>query len=167
MRKWLSIAASAVLVLSVVGCGGEDGTPGVDGADTVSNVVDASNGIVFNEVAAPSTDLEKRSILATDNVTINRKNYPLSYNTIIRSGDVVGSGTYGLIYDKNGDIVTSADGSNKVSVSNDFASLLPIGEKLFMVSHFETRPAAMYLTELSQDKTTGQLTAVSTKLQDN
>lgn len=163
MNKWISLAASAVLVLTVVGCDGESGAPGVDGIDTESNVVDASNGIVFKEVVAPSTDLEKRSILATEQVTIDRKNYPLSYNTIIRSGDVVGSGTYGLIYDKNGDIITSTDGSNKISNSNDFASLLPVGEKLFMVSHFETRPAAMYLTELSQDKTTGKLTAVDTK----
>ena len=46
--------------------------------------------------------------------------------------------------------------------SNDFSSLLPVGDKLFMISQFETRPAAMYVTELEQTEN-GQLKALNTK----
>ncbi len=51
----------------------------------------------------------------------------------------------------------------QISNGNDFSSLLPVGDKVFMVSHFEIRPGAMYITELNQDKQTGLLTAVNTK----
>ncbi len=118
----------------------------------------AMSKISFEEAPIPTTDAQKRSILASSKVTINGKGYDIGYNTIIRSGQVAGGGTYGLIYDKDGKPIISKDGSQKISNSNDFASLLPYGDKLFMISHFENRPAAMYVTELNQDKNTGKLT---------
>ncbi|NVJ91517.1 MAG: DUF839 domain-containing protein [Methylocystaceae bacterium] len=118
----------------------------------------------FSEVSFPKTDAEKRALRASNSLTVDGKKYNLGYHTIMRSGDKVGAGTFGLILDKNGKpVINKDDGSQHISVDNDFSSLLPVGNKLFMVSHFETRPAAMYVTELKQDKNNGQLTAVSTK----
>ncbi|WP_319550120.1 alkaline phosphatase PhoX [Desulfogranum marinum] len=119
--------------------------------------------VAFQGVTFPVTDEQKRQVLASSAVTVNGKDYPIGYNVILRSGDKVGDGTFGLLMDKNGKPVRNKDGSQHISVDNDFSSLLPIGNKLFAVSHFESRPGAMYVTELSQDKTTGKLTALSTK----
>lgn len=122
-----------------------------------------STEVAFEGVAFPVTDEEKRQVLASSKVTVNGKNYPIGYNVILRSGDKSGNGTFGLLLDQYGKPIKNKDGSEHVSVDNDFTSLLPIDNKLFAVSHFESRPGAMYVTELSQDAVTGKLKAVSTK----
>lgn len=145
----LSIAAASALVL--MGCNSDS-----------DEKVEPSE-LSFSEAAVPTTDAQKRSILASDIVTVNGKEHAIGFHTIIRSGDEVGGGTYGLVYDKNGDAVQSKDASLKISNDNDFSSLLTYADKIFTVTHFETRPAAMYITELNQDKTTGKLTPKWTK----
>ena len=152
MKQYLLLSISAASALIIVGCGGDS-----------NKAVSKLSKISFSEAAVPITDLQKRSILASDKVTINGKEHAIGYNTIIRSGQEVGGGTYGLVYDQNSEVITAKDGSQKISIDNDFASLIKKDNKLFMVSHFETRPAAMYITELNQNKTTGKLTAISTK----
>ena len=117
----------------------------------------------FKAVHYPVTDADKRAILASKKVTVDGNAYAIGYNTILRSGDKVGGGTFGLLLDQNGNPVTNKDGSQHISVDNDFSSLLPMGNKFFMVSHFESRPGAMYLTELKQDPQNGKLTAVKTE----
>ena len=118
--------------------------------------------IKFSEVPVPLTDAEKRAIYASTTIEVDGEKTKIAYEPIIRSGQKIGDGIFGLLYDKDGNPVKAKDGSLKISNSNDFASLLPVGEKLFMVSHFESRPAAMYLTELNQAED-GKLTAVSTR----
>ena len=44
----------------------------------------------------------------------------------------------------------------------DFTSLLPVGDKLFSITHFEDNPAGMFLSELTTDAD-GNMTPVSTK----
>ena len=114
----------------------------------------------FNPVA---NNQASRSIVSTNGVEIGGTVYPLSYQTILRSGDTLGGETYGLVKDKYGKAILNKDGSKKISPITDFTSLLPVGKKLFMVSNFETTPSAMYLSELVQDTKTGKLSAISTK----
>jgi len=147
-------ALSAAVLLSLVACGSSESGP-----------VSGTKFIEFAGVKAPETDAEKQSVLASNKVTIDFKNYAIGFNTILRSGDQVGGGTFGLIYDRNGNPLKGADGADLVSNDNDFASLI-IGKedgKLYMVSHFELSPGAMYITELNQDKATGKLTPVNTR----
>jgi secreted PhoX family phosphatase len=117
----------------------------------------------FKEVRFPKTDADKRAILASEEVTVDGKTSKIGFFPILRSGDKLGGETFGLLLDHKGQPVTNKDGSQHISVDNDFSSLLPIGSKLFMVSHFESRPGAMYLTELEQDLQTGKLTPASTQ----
>ncbi len=119
--------------------------------------------IEFGSVPVPTTDQQKRSILASDTIKVDGKEYKIGYHTIARSGQRIGDGIFGMIYDKEGNPVYNKDGSVKISNSNDFASLIKKGDKLFMISHFETRPAAVYITELNQDKKTGLLSPVNTR----
>lgn len=121
--------------------------------------------IEFTEVPVPTTDAAKRQIVASPSAVVDGRTVNLGFHTILRSGDVKG-GTYGQIFDINGKPVLAADGSPVISNDNDFASLLPGRPgQVFMVSHFESRPAAMYLTELQQ-KRNGELLPKRTRALD-
>ncbi len=118
--------------------------------------------ISFQEVSVPMTDMEKREVRASKQVTIDGRTYPIGFHTIARSGQKIGDGIFGLLYDKNGNPLKNPDGSLKYSNSNDFTSLIPVGDKIFMINHFESRPAAMYITEVEK-LSDGNLKAVNTR----
>ena len=122
--------------------------------------------ILFTSAPVPTTDDEKRSILTSEFAYVDGKKTPVEYHTLLRSGDMPHGSTapFGQVFDIEGQPVVLEDGSVKLSDDNDFSSLLPGRKgKVYMVSHFETRPAAMYLTELEQDRKTGVLEAVRTR----
>lgn len=51
-----------------------------------------------------------------------------------------------------------------INLNADFSSLLPKGNKVYQITHFEDpKPAASYFSVLHQDLATGKLTAVSTQ----
>lgn len=145
----LALVATVSAFLLVIGCSDDDDD-------------DDGGRISFSGVNVPVTDAEKRSILASPAATVNGRDHKIGYNVLMRSGDVIGSGTFGMIYDQTGQTARAEDGSVFISSDNDFSSLLPVGGKLFNVTHFESRPGAMYLTELNQDKDTGSLSPVRT-----
>jgi hypothetical protein len=84
----------------------------------------------------------------TVSIEIDGEIRKIGYNVILRSGDKSGDGVSGLLMDNEGKPVVNKDGSDTFTADNDFSSLLPVEDKFFMVSHFESRPGAMYLTEL-------------------
>jgi len=118
--------------------------------------------IAFAPVPFAADDAAKRAVLASDMVTIDGKDYKIGFTAFARTGDKFGDGTFGGLVDRNGKIVTSEDGSEHLSVDADFTSLLPVGDKLYSITHFESRPGAMYLSELKQDAD-GNLSVISTK----
>jgi len=122
-----------------------------------------AQNIEFKSVKVPETEAEKRSILVSDTVTVNGKTHDINYHTILRSGTVVGEHIFGQLTDSQGQPLTTQDGKPIISNRNDFSSLIPVDDKLFMISHFEIVPGAMYLTELQQDRKTGALTALNTQ----
>ena len=116
----------------------------------------------FTPVPVPSSPAEKTAIIATPSVSIDGVSHPIGYHAILRSGERAGDHVFGQLLDSQGKPITMADGSARLSNSNDFASLLNLPGGLFMVSHFEDRPGAMYLTELRQDAD-GLLSALRTR----
>ncbi len=133
--------------------------------DSSSSPAPAAQGITFSSVSAPATDAEKRAVQVADTAIIDGTAYDLAFHTILRSGQQpAGGGTFGQLYDIDGNPLTAADNSLWISNSNDFSSLL-IGadNNLYMVSHFEESPGGMYVTELSQNADNGALTAVRTR----
>lgn len=152
--------AQAILLSMTVGlvaCSGDDGAVGDTGEDGVNG---APANVKFLGVDAPSTDAEKRQILVAEAV-VDGKVYGGQYNSFARSGEVISGITFGQLVDQSGSVLLENDGSVKVSDSNEFTSLLPIGKKLFSVSQFESRPGAMFLMELNQNKDTGALSVSS------
>ena len=118
--------------------------------------------ILFAGIEAPTTDTERREVRASSDVTIAGKEDAIGFHTLIRSGDKLGSGTFGLIMDAKGDPIVGEDGAPMISNSADFSSILENDGQLYVVSHFETRPAAIYVTKVDQNATTGELTATDT-----
>jgi hypothetical protein len=124
--------------------------------------------ILFDEAPVPLTDQEKRQIIASDRAVVDGQPVAIGYHTILRSGDLRGRrpdiGVFGQLFDINGQKLMAEDGSDVISSDNDFSSLL-IGDngRLYMVSHFEARPGAMYLTEMRQNRQNGSLYARRTR----
>lgn len=118
--------------------------------------------IDFTPVPFAASDADKRTVFASESVTIGGQTTPIAYHVLARSGDTFAGSVFGQLIDKDGQPVKSSDGSVHISVDADFSSLLPVGDKLFNVTHFESRPGAMYLSELAQADD-GTLTIKSTK----
>lgn len=106
---------------------------------------------------------DKSEFTASASVTIDSKTYATAYNNLLKPGDKLGGVVFGQLVDINGTPMVNQDGSPNICDKPDFMSLIQTSGKIFMINQFECRPAAMYLTELSQDLATGALTPVSTR----
>ncbi|SDY16288.1 hypothetical protein SAMN05421644_13423 [Allochromatium warmingii] len=127
-----------------------------------------AGSLVVSPAPVPRTDAEKHAILTAPHALINGVKVELHYHTLLRSGQTGQADPdgyrFGQLYDQKGQPLLAEDGSPYLSHHNDFSSLLRgADEQLYMVSHFESRPGAMYLTALTQDTQTGQLTAQRTR----
>jgi len=124
--------------------------------------------IEFSEAPVPRTDAEKRAILSSPQAIVDGVTVEFGYNTILRSGQTgiqdPNGFHFGQLHDIYGRPLLAEDGSAYIANDNDFSSLLRgTDSKLYMVSHFESRPGAMYLTEVAQDPNNGHLTALRTR----
>ena len=117
-----------------------------------------ADDLSFAPVAAPTDDATKRQVVATASVSIGGMTAPLAYHVMARSGDMIGGRMFAGLVDKDGKVLEGVAPSNAA----DFTSFLPVGDKLFSITHFEENPAVMYLSELAQDAD-GILTPLSTR----
>ncbi|MET0403924.1 MAG: alkaline phosphatase PhoX [Cystobacter sp.] len=168
-----SLTAAALLTLSACsgglgepgpkgdsGAPGSPGTPGPKG-DT-GDKGESSRSLSFVPINAAVTESEKRAVLASSKAQVNGREVPIGYETVLRSGQRLDAQVFGRMVQRDGQPVKNTDGSEFISPSNDFSSLLRTGNRLFEVTHFETTPAAMYLSELRQSPD-GKLSALSTR----
>jgi len=163
-KWWLALGLIAAFAM---GCDDSDTSE----VDDVVNPPAQQEGVSFSGVPVPTTDEAKRQVQASSTITIDGEDYDIDYHTLMRSGEVIGVGgraagdesTFGLVYDRDGKPVLNTDGSRFISSDNDFSSLIPKGDRLFNITHFESRPGAMYLSELTQNPATGELTPISTR----
>lgn len=118
--------------------------------------------ITFAPIEVPITAAAKAGVRTSSHVAIDDQVYPLFYHTILHSGDQFASGTFGQILDIEGNPLLDDD-EPFIAEEIDFTSILPRGDKIFMVTHFETTPAAIYISEVLQDEATGWLTPIDTQ----
>lgn len=114
----------------------------------------------FAPVAAPTDDAAMRAVTVSESAVFDGVTAKIGYHTLFRTGDKLGDAVFGQIYGKDGKPVSV--GPDGHSNNPDFTSLLPVGGKLFSLTHFENLPATMYLSELAADAE-GNLKPVSTK----
>ena len=122
----------------------------------------AKDALVFTPTAAPADDAAKRAVTASPEVTVDGAEAAIGYRTLLRTGQTVGAGVFGQILDVHGKPILGKDGAAMVSPSTDFSSILEKDGQLYVVSHFETRPAAVYVTKVEQADD-GMLAAVDTQ----
>lgn len=145
------------------------------------------DSVRFNGMEAPTTidEMVKTYTNATVDVKYNNgkvETFPLSYNYLFKSEDKVATVNgekipAGTPIDVKGNPIkdpSSTSGNNFVSDAPDSNSMLmPINGKLYMITHYEYQtidaagksayglvPASMSVTELEQDKKTGELNTV-------
>ena len=128
-------------------------------------LAEAKEPLVFVPTPAPADDAAKRAVVASPGVTVDGAEVAIGYHTLLRTGQKVGSGVFGQILDVHGRPIVGKDAAAMISPSTDFSSLLQKDGKLYVVSHFETRPAAVYVTRVEQADD-GLLTAVDTQAVD-
>jgi secreted PhoX family phosphatase len=114
----------------------------------------------FAPVSVPADDAAKRAVVVSDSVTMDGVTTKLAYRTLFRSGDKLGDAVFGQMFDKAGKPVSV--GQDGYSTNPDFTSLIPVGGKLFSLTHFENLPATMYLSELETDAE-GNMKPMSTR----
>ncbi len=172
MKTWLSLAASTLLVVSMVGCNGTNGTNGAVGTDG-TNGTNGTNGsnatALHNSISVPITDAQKAKIRVATGIDVDFAQKSLSYNTILRTGETLSGEIFGLLKDENDTALKLADGSNYICNGQfggsgpDHTEFISKGSKIFMITQFECQVGAIYQAELTQDATTGKLNAKNLK----
>jgi uncharacterized protein len=115
----------------------------------------------FEGVPLPTDDGSARAPRTSPGARLDGgKRHRLGYNVLFRPGDRVGDAEFGRLFDASG---APLEGEEGLCNDVDYTSLLQAHGQLWMVSHFECTPSALYLSRLQQDPQTGALKAVSTR----
>jgi secreted PhoX family phosphatase len=117
----------------------------------------SAHAFTFDTLPLPDSDEEASRVRVTQAYRHADRRYPLQYHVLINSGESIADQVFGLLIDRQGNPIHSADGRLRISKKNDFSSLLSIGGNLFMLTHIEEIPGAIYLSELTQAPDTGLL----------
>jgi uncharacterized protein len=126
-----------------------------------------SIAIAFEFEPVPVPDGESQWLWTSGDVRMpssaKRQGEPRPFQHLLHSGQVIGDGTFGLLKDQNGKPISFYNGDRAaISHKIDFTSLLPAGDRLFSITHFEHGPGNLYLSEIKQSKD-GQLSPLSTR----
>jgi hypothetical protein len=117
---------------------------------------------------------ERHEVRAANRVNLNGAELPLGFRTLLRSGQSA-TGTacdsstagaascYGTIPKADGTPMRDDNGDIVVASSQDFASLMKVGDKVFMVSQFESPVASLFVTHVNQEASNGLVTATATR----
>ncbi len=109
--------------------------------------------VIFAEVPLSTSDIDIKSMRVSKTMTLkyedgSEKTFPLKYEKLMRTGDKIGQGTFGLITDIQGNAIKEKDGSAFISKDPDGNSFISTGGKHYLITHMETRPGSIYKTEL-------------------
>ncbi|MFT5686008.1 MAG: secreted PhoX family phosphatase [Myxococcota bacterium] len=150
------------------GTDGEDGLSGTDGEDGEDGegVTDESlvpTTLRFADIGYPQTEEDRKVVQATTTAWVDEVETTIDYHVLMRSGDEVGGGVLGALIGADGKPLIDTSGAPIVASSLDFSSFIPTDAGIFSVTHIETTPGGLYLTQIDQDETTGLLTATDTQ----
>ncbi len=156
-RNLVFISGFMALGLAVLGCNSSDDKVAED--NTIAS-------IKFVPLALSANDEEKKIMRVSSSLSVTYKDarvvkYPLSYKTFAKMGDSIGTGTIGLMSDKNKTPLTKSDGSQDISDGPDGNSLINVGDKTYLITHLEEAPGELYHTEVKIEG--DSLKAVTTK----
>ncbi|MCY1076404.1 alkaline phosphatase PhoX [Archangium lansingense] len=164
------------------GAPGADGAPGAEGAPGAPGEEGAPGEsfrwLSFADVGFPVTNADKHAVRAAGKVNLNGQERNLGFTTLLRSGqertghscdlssDTNAATCFGTIPTANGTPMKDDSGVIEVASSQDFASLLPVGGNVFMVSQFESPVSSLFVTRITQEAGNGVVSAASTRAVD-
>ena len=105
----------------------------------------------FSSVKVPISSSARRSIISTEQISIDGQIYRIGFQTLLASAAPYPGNIWGQIVSQKGHPIVDNNGYAHISDAADFSSLLQLGDKLFNITQFEDSPGAMYLSKLSQD----------------
>ncbi|MDD3518935.1 MAG: DUF839 domain-containing protein [Chromatiales bacterium] len=167
-----SSAAVLSMVVGLTACNDSDDKKAITSVEFTSTPAPSSNADLVR-----ATTSSKVIVTYDDGST---EEFPLSYNTLFKNVDRVGSSANeaGRLYDYQGNPLVDPNGDPLIAETADANSLLEVGDKLFLVNHWEydwilangtgankapnwysRAPMSMNLTNIAQDKDSGKLTA--------
>jgi secreted PhoX family phosphatase len=113
--------------------------------------------ISFDPLPLSQDDTQKRQLRVSKALHLtfehNRTvSYPLHYRTLAKTGEKIGSGTFGLLTDSRGKGLKDTEGALRISNNPDGSSLITTHGKAWLLTHMEEAPGAVYQTALSVSK---------------
>jgi secreted PhoX family phosphatase len=117
--------------------------------------VNRIKNITFSPLSVPETKEEQEALRISPTAKVNYKDgtvkkFSLNFQTVFRTDDKIGDVTVGTIVNKKGNPIIDRDGSY-TSNRTDGMSIIEKEGSFFLLTHFETYPGAIYVTDL--DKT--------------
>lgn len=131
-------------------------TPATAAKPAARPLITVDPTFTFTELAWDDAFLTNAGPTATKSALINGTYYPIDYHVLGRTGDVVGDQIFGQTFDLGGSPIEEACNQQ------DFDALFQSRGALWLTSHFECTPGALYLSKLAQDPQ-GMLSIESTK----
>lgn len=144
-------------------------------ASTQGNIVSVS----FTDTPAPTSTADMARTFTTSSAVVtyadgSQKSFPLSYTKLFGVKDRIGTYPAGQLYNRDMLPINDPSGQPAIAETPDANSLLKVGDKLYLVTHYEydwlngdgseasaRMPMSMTLTSLSQNTTTGALSATA------
>lgn len=125
------------------------------------------NELSFLPVPVPKGTAAEKQLVPPPALLVDGAQHKISYQLLLRAGQVLGSATFGRIMDENGKPVPQSpeDGGEIISYAMGFSSIIPAQDGLRMLTNFSDLPGAIYQTRLSQSPD-GTLAAVATQAMD-
>jgi secreted PhoX family phosphatase len=123
-----------------------------------------AKGYDFEPLPLPDSLEQASKVRATSGYRDKQgKRHALQYHTLIASGERRADQIFGLLHNREGNLIHTPEGGAWISHKNDYSSLLKNDKGLFMLTHFEEIPGAIYISELAQARQTGQLKVTRTR----
>lgn len=121
--------------------GGSDSSPSI-------------KSVEFKELSLPSTDSEITAVRVSPALIVTYsdgsvKEYPLTYQEVLKSGESIGGSVFGQILDMNGNpFAVLAYSKDSISYNPDANSIIKAGDKYYLITHFEEPSGMLYQTEI-------------------
>lgn len=122
-----------------------------------------AHALTFESVPLPDSAEQAAVAHGSPTYETGGERHPLEYRVLMRSGEHRADQIFGLLYNRQGNLVHRPDGGATISRKNDYSSLLQVDGGLYMLTQFEQIPGAIYLSELTQDPADGRLAVERTR----
>jgi hypothetical protein len=147
-----------VLSLALFGCGEPPVAPvspaPSEPAPQKRPLVAANPEFVFTELAWDDAFLTNTGPTTSPSALIDGVLHEIDYHVLARAGDAIGDQVFGRVHDLAGDPLELCN-------QQDFDTMFEARGEMWLTSHFECAPGAIYLSKLASD-TEGKLSIAST-----